>query len=63
MAKLSGDLLILHLISRLREDFERMYPEDRINYQKLTDVLHSHAWKLKEKSDVQEKERDNFKAG
>lgn len=46
---------MLTLIAKIREDYRRMFPGDFVNYGKLTEVLHSLAWKIKEEEDKNEK--------
>ena len=46
---------MLTLVTKIREDYRRMFPNDFVNYGKLTEVLHSLAWKVKEEEDKNEK--------
>ena len=48
---LNKDRLMVSLLSRVREDYEKLYPYDSVNYEKITDVLHSVCWKIKEKEE------------
>lgn len=61
MSKFKGQYLLLHLTSRLREEFRRMYPEDSVNYERLSETLHSLAWRIKEKDDEQKETRVSSK--
>lgn len=49
--KLNPERVMLSIVSRLREDYKRMFPTDTLNNQKITELLHSVAWKIKEKED------------
>lgn len=42
---------MVSIINRTREDYRRMFPHDSLNNQRLTTLLHSVAWKVKEKED------------
>jgi hypothetical protein len=40
---------MISIVSRVREDYRRLFPNDSINNQRLTTLLHSVAWTIKEK--------------
>lgn len=61
MSKLKKELMMLSVISRIREDYKKMFPDDNVNNHKLTDILHSLAWRIKENDD-KEKEGNNSKS-
>lgn len=51
----SSERLMLSIVSRVREDYRRLFPYDSLNNERLTILLHSIAWKIKEKEDEQRK--------
>ena len=41
--------LMLSIVSKVRDDYKKLFPEDVLNYRKITEIMHSVAWKIKEK--------------